>query len=214
MNNTNYTILQILQGMQETFFALQKGQEELQVEQDVLKKGQEALWDEQALLRQEIANICKDMNGQESPEQTINLGREIPRPVPNIKDITLIHIYRIMSHDLGVELDKKNKANLNTCTRLACNELASLPSVQVLGPNPNWSAISQEDRNLICIRHACLLRNNDIDFTRCHKNWASVAKDPPEVHWEATQEVVQMDVFRLPTFSPPACYGLLYNPAH
>ncbi|OAD77504.1 hypothetical protein PHYBLDRAFT_164415 [Phycomyces blakesleeanus NRRL 1555(-)] len=145
MNNTDYTILQILQGMQETLFALQKGQEELQVGQDALKKGQEAPRDEQALLRQEIANVCKDMNGQESPELTIvhnNLGGAIPRPVPNIKDITLVHIYRMMSHNLGVELDKGNKAILHTCTGLVCNELATLPSVQALEQYLNWSAIS------------------------------------------------------------------------
>ncbi|OAD78062.1 hypothetical protein PHYBLDRAFT_68435 [Phycomyces blakesleeanus NRRL 1555(-)] len=142
----------------------------------MLKKGQEILWDEQALLRQEIANVCKDINGQESPELTINLSGPIPRPVPNIKDITLVHIYRIMSHDLGVELDKKNKAILIICIRLVCNELDSLSSVQVLESNPNWTIISQEDKNLACIRHACLLRNSGIDFTRCHKNWTSVAK--------------------------------------
>ncbi|OAD74322.1 hypothetical protein PHYBLDRAFT_71408 [Phycomyces blakesleeanus NRRL 1555(-)] len=162
--------------MQETLFALQKGQEELQIGQDALKKGQEVLRDEQALLRQEIANVCKDMNGQESPEPTINLSRAIPRPVPNIKDITLVHIYRMMSHDLGVELDKGNKAILYTCTGFVCDELVTLPSVQALGQYPNWSAISQEDKNWACTRHACLLRNNGIDFTRCHKNWASVAK--------------------------------------
>ncbi|OAD80978.1 hypothetical protein PHYBLDRAFT_62022 [Phycomyces blakesleeanus NRRL 1555(-)] len=172
MNNTDYTILQILQGMQETLFALQKGQEELQ-------KGQEALRDEQALLRQKIADVHKDMNGRESPGPTIvhnNLGGAIPRPVPNIKDITLVHIYRMMSHDLGVKLDKGNKAILHICTGLVCDELATLPSVQALGQYPNWSAISQEDKNWACTRHACLLGNNGIDFTRCHKNWASVAK--------------------------------------
>ncbi|OAD68475.1 hypothetical protein PHYBLDRAFT_150646 [Phycomyces blakesleeanus NRRL 1555(-)] len=120
--------------MQETLFALQKGQEELQIGQDALKK---------------------DMNGQDNPEPTIvhnNLGGAIPRPVPNIKDITLVHIYRMLSHDLGVELDKKNKAILHTCTGLVCDELAIIPSVQALGQYPNWN------------------------FTRCHKNWASVAK--------------------------------------
>ncbi|OAD79491.1 hypothetical protein PHYBLDRAFT_162555 [Phycomyces blakesleeanus NRRL 1555(-)] len=163
----------ILQGIQETLFALQKGQEELQIGQDTLKKGQEAFQKEQALLRQEITNICKDMNGQESPEPTIvhnNLGLAIPRPVPNIKDITLVHIYRIMSHDIGVELDKRNKAILHTCTDLVCDELATLPSVQALEQYPNWSAISQEDENWVCTRHACLLRNSSTDFTRCHKN--------------------------------------------
>ncbi|OAD71609.1 hypothetical protein PHYBLDRAFT_70059 [Phycomyces blakesleeanus NRRL 1555(-)] len=158
MNNTDYTILQILQGMQETLFALQKGQEELQIRQDALKK---------------------DMNGQESPEPAIvhnNLSGAIPRPVPNIKDITLVHIYRMMSHNLGVELDKGNKAILHSCTGFVCDELATLPSVQALGQYPNWSTISQENKNWACTRHACLLRSNGIDFTRCHKNWASVAK--------------------------------------
>ncbi|OAD71655.1 hypothetical protein PHYBLDRAFT_170314 [Phycomyces blakesleeanus NRRL 1555(-)] len=35
----------------------------------------------------------------------------------------------------------------------------------------------------------------------------------PGVHWGSAQEVVQVGVFRLPTFSPPACYGLVYNSA-
>ncbi|OAD78039.1 hypothetical protein PHYBLDRAFT_164920 [Phycomyces blakesleeanus NRRL 1555(-)] len=172
MNNTDYTVIQVLQGMQETLWGVQ---ETLLV----LQKGQEALQKKQVLLRLKIANICKDMNGRESPEPTTvhnNLSGAIPRPVPNIKDITLVHIYRMMSHDLEVELDKENKAIINTCTRLVCNELASIPSVQALGPNPNWSAISQEDKNLACTRHTCLLRNNGIDFTRCHKNWVSVTK--------------------------------------
>ncbi|OAD74553.1 hypothetical protein PHYBLDRAFT_167960 [Phycomyces blakesleeanus NRRL 1555(-)] len=101
MNNTDYTVIQVLQSMQETLLALQKRQEALQ------------------------------------KKQVLNLGRAIPRPVPNIKDIPLVHIYRMVSCDLGVELDKKNKAILNICTHLVCNELASIPSVQALGPNPN-----------------------------------------------------------------------------
>ncbi|OAD68474.1 hypothetical protein PHYBLDRAFT_173465 [Phycomyces blakesleeanus NRRL 1555(-)] len=36
----------------------------------------------------------------------------------------------------------------------------------------------------------------------------------PGVHWGATQKVTQMGVFHLPTFLPPACYGLLYNLTH
>ncbi|OAD66951.1 hypothetical protein PHYBLDRAFT_151889 [Phycomyces blakesleeanus NRRL 1555(-)] len=122
MNNTDYTVIQVLQGMQETLWDVQETLLALQ-------KGQEALQKEQ------------------------NLGGAIPRSVLNIKDITLVHIYRMVSRDLGVELDKKTKAIINTCTRLVCNELASIPSI-----------------------HACLLGNNGIDFTRCHKNWASVAK--------------------------------------
>ncbi|OAD66660.1 hypothetical protein PHYBLDRAFT_174952 [Phycomyces blakesleeanus NRRL 1555(-)] len=163
--HTNAKIIQLLQSMQETLVALQKGQESLQKEQ--------------AILRLEIAEIRNDMNGRTDEEPSPDydaLGVPIPRPVPNIKDITLKHIFKMMSKDLKVQMSKDNKKLLNTCTRLICDEMATLPSVQVLGPNPNWNSISQEDKELMCTKHAYLLKQSGVDFTRCHKNWASVAK--------------------------------------
>ncbi|OAD80199.1 hypothetical protein PHYBLDRAFT_59233 [Phycomyces blakesleeanus NRRL 1555(-)] len=136
-----------------------------------LEKGQQGLQKEQEKIRLEISDIHKNMNGQTIPKSTPvhnNIGGPTTRPVPNIKTITLRHIYKMMGQDLG--------ATLNTCTHLVCDELALMHSVQALGSNPSWSSISQEDKNYMCTRHALLLKRNGIDFTRCHKNWASIAK--------------------------------------
>ncbi|OAD75378.1 hypothetical protein PHYBLDRAFT_64300 [Phycomyces blakesleeanus NRRL 1555(-)] len=165
MSNIDYSIFQLFQNMQETLLALKKSQQELQKEQEKIHL--------------EISDMHKNMNSQTISEPTSvhdNIGGPIPRPVPNIKAITLRHIYKMMGQNFGVQLSKKNKATLNTCTCLVCDKLALMHSIQALEPNPSWSSISQEDKNYMCTRHALLLKRNGIDFTRCHKNWESVAK--------------------------------------
>ncbi|OAD75977.1 hypothetical protein PHYBLDRAFT_142962 [Phycomyces blakesleeanus NRRL 1555(-)] len=150
MNSTDNTVIQLLQGIQAALISL--------------KSGQEAL-----------------LGHREFPDRTIvtstsTLTGIIPRPVSKINNITLKHIYKMITDDLRIELTEETKRIVNTCTKVICDQLAALPSVQDLGTNPGWSLLPQEDKNRLCINHSIILRDNGIDFTRCHRNWASIAR--------------------------------------
>ncbi|OAD75545.1 hypothetical protein PHYBLDRAFT_64458 [Phycomyces blakesleeanus NRRL 1555(-)] len=139
MNNTDNTVIQLLQGIQAALISLKSGQEALLGHQETLT---------------EI----------------------IPRPISKINDITLKHIYKMITYDLRIELTEETKKIVNTCTKIICNQLAALSSVQDLGTNPGWSLLPQEDKNRLCINYSIILRDNRIVFTRCHRNWASIAR--------------------------------------
>ncbi|OAD71431.1 hypothetical protein PHYBLDRAFT_170797 [Phycomyces blakesleeanus NRRL 1555(-)] len=157
--STDSAVIQLIQNMHETLIAVLKGQEQILME---------------------IADIKNDLNKRESTEQedeaSIPSIDPIRRPVSNIKDITMRHIHKMISQDLGIEVTKVEKSKLHTCTLLICDQLAALPSVQALGPRPKWGSIPKRDKKMICARHASMLKANGIDFTRCHGNWASIAK--------------------------------------
>ncbi|OAD75913.1 hypothetical protein PHYBLDRAFT_158170 [Phycomyces blakesleeanus NRRL 1555(-)] len=167
MTITNNTVIQLLQHIQDTLTDIQKGQEELKERQDAILT--------------EMASITTSLNALRTPDffattsDNVSTG-SIPRPVSNIRGITVKHIYKMMAKDLGVKLTKENRTTLQNCTRLACDNLALLPSVQALGPSPSWKSIPQADKKEICANHANTLKEHGIDFTRCHQNWASVAR--------------------------------------
>ncbi|OAD71972.1 hypothetical protein PHYBLDRAFT_68744 [Phycomyces blakesleeanus NRRL 1555(-)] len=49
---------------------------------------------------------------------TSTLTRIIPRPISKINDITLKHIYKMITDDLRIELTKETKRIVNTCIKL------------------------------------------------------------------------------------------------
>ncbi|KAI9029897.1 hypothetical protein CLU79DRAFT_733049 [Phycomyces nitens] len=181
MNNTDSTFIQLFQDIQETLHELRKGQEELAKGQEALVKGQEALRKEQQVIKHGITSIRNELNKTTSPKKdnaipTSISNDPIPRPVSNITHVTWAHILNMMSNDLGIEVNHKSKSTVYNCTKIVCDQLADLPSVRALGPSPSWKSISKEDKDMICTKHAVLLKEQGIDFTRCQKNWASVAR--------------------------------------
>ncbi|OAD68773.1 hypothetical protein PHYBLDRAFT_150365 [Phycomyces blakesleeanus NRRL 1555(-)] len=82
----------------------------------------------------------------------------------------------MIEQDLGISPTAEVKGTINTCIKHICDQLAALSSVQILRPNPSWTSIPQEDWTRMCVSHSHVLKNYGIDFTRCHKNWASITK--------------------------------------
>ncbi|OAD68776.1 hypothetical protein PHYBLDRAFT_150368 [Phycomyces blakesleeanus NRRL 1555(-)] len=47
----------------------------------------------------------------------------------------------MISEDLDIEITSNEKATLNMCTKLICDDMAAHPSLITLGPNPSWGSI-------------------------------------------------------------------------
>ncbi|OAD65528.1 hypothetical protein PHYBLDRAFT_176118 [Phycomyces blakesleeanus NRRL 1555(-)] len=123
-----------------------------------LKNGQEALEKKQDAMQLEITSLCNELKDRELPNNTI------------VASVNMIE------QDLGISPTAEVKGAINTCTKHICDQLAALLSVQILRPNPSWTSIPQEDQTRMCVSHSHALKNYGIDFTRCHKNWASITK--------------------------------------
>ncbi|OAD67609.1 hypothetical protein PHYBLDRAFT_73300 [Phycomyces blakesleeanus NRRL 1555(-)] len=82
----------------------------------------------------------------------------------------------MISEDLGIEVTSNEKVTLNMCTKLICDDMAAHPSVIALGSNPSWGSIPVALKKEMCARHANIMKDSGIDFTRCLGNWASTAR--------------------------------------
>ncbi|OAD75692.1 hypothetical protein PHYBLDRAFT_143943 [Phycomyces blakesleeanus NRRL 1555(-)] len=146
----------------------------IQLQLSVLRANQEQI-------KMDINSLGNEIMIKGFPKQNLSLfintsSEFIFKPVINIHNVTLEHVYQMMSQHLGIKVTASKKATLRTCTKLVCNELATLPSVRALGPRPSWGSISSCDQTMICNKHANMLKRVGIDFTRCHQNWASIAR--------------------------------------
>ncbi|OAD71746.1 hypothetical protein PHYBLDRAFT_170407 [Phycomyces blakesleeanus NRRL 1555(-)] len=167
MNNIDTSVIQLLQGIQDGLISLKNSQEALEKKQDAMQL--------------EITSLHNELNDRELPDNTIvasvNISTDsIPRLVPNICNINSNHVLQMIKQDLEISPTAEVKGAINTCTKHICDQLAALLSVQILGPNPSWTSIPQEDWTRMCVSHSHALKNYGIDFTRCHKNWASITK--------------------------------------
>ncbi|OAD80082.1 hypothetical protein PHYBLDRAFT_59123 [Phycomyces blakesleeanus NRRL 1555(-)] len=145
MSNIDQTVVQLLQGIHNTLVALHKD------------------------IREVKENMSNKLNVPQDPEQVIITSVKvstgpIPRPIGNIRGITTKHVHDMMVKDLGIQLTKESKSTLQTCTHLACDQLAHLPSVQSLGPSSSWQSISQVDKKRVCDNHASVFKECGIDF--------------------------------------------------
>ncbi|OAD81294.1 hypothetical protein PHYBLDRAFT_138841 [Phycomyces blakesleeanus NRRL 1555(-)] len=105
----------------------------------------------------------------------------------------------MIEQDLGISLTAEVKEAINTCIKHICDQLAALSSVQILGPNPSWTSIPQEDRTRMCVSHSHALKNYEINFIRCHKNWTSITK---RFHCDSRELPAQSQA-KSPAESPP-----------
>ncbi|KAL0079654.1 hypothetical protein J3Q64DRAFT_1760732 [Phycomyces blakesleeanus] len=185
MSRRDKTIIPLLHSMQNEILALKSGQEDMRRE---IIKLRDELANRELLPAQSTSssvdtkveiNLNTNTNDRDDDNENIVLNISsgpICRPVSNIRDITLKHVYRMISQDLGIEVTKTEKSTLHICTKFICNEMAALPSVQALGSRPSWGSIPKEDKEMFCNRHASMLKDAGMDFTRCHGNWASIAR--------------------------------------
>ncbi|OAD66150.1 hypothetical protein PHYBLDRAFT_152717 [Phycomyces blakesleeanus NRRL 1555(-)] len=96
----------------------------------------------QKQIKMDINSLGNEIMIKGSPKQNLSLfintsSEFIFKSVINIRNVTLEHVYQMMSQHLGIKVTASKKATLRTCTKLVCNELATLPSVQAFGPRPN-----------------------------------------------------------------------------
>ncbi|OAD67630.1 hypothetical protein PHYBLDRAFT_173961 [Phycomyces blakesleeanus NRRL 1555(-)] len=82
------------------------------------------------------------LNQHTSPSvSAISSANTIRKPVSIFREITLKHIFKMISEDLGIEVTSNEKVMLNMCTKLVCDDMAAHPLVIALGPNPSWGSI-------------------------------------------------------------------------
>ncbi|OAD74352.1 hypothetical protein PHYBLDRAFT_71385 [Phycomyces blakesleeanus NRRL 1555(-)] len=113
MNNTDNTVIQLLQGIQAALISLKSGQEALLGHQEALEKKQDAM-------QLQMTSFYNEFKDWEFPDRTIvtstsTLTGIIPRSVSKINDITLKHIYKMITDDLRIELTEETKRIVNTC---------------------------------------------------------------------------------------------------
>ncbi|OAD74899.1 hypothetical protein PHYBLDRAFT_61057 [Phycomyces blakesleeanus NRRL 1555(-)] len=104
----------------------------------------------QEQMKMDINRLGNEIIMKGSPKQNLSLfintsSGFIFKPVINICNVTLEHVYQMISQHLGIKIIASKKATLRTCTKLVCNELATLPSVQALDSRPSWGSISSCD---------------------------------------------------------------------
>ncbi|OAD72403.1 hypothetical protein PHYBLDRAFT_146596 [Phycomyces blakesleeanus NRRL 1555(-)] len=162
MNNTDNNSISLLHAMYNEILSLKAGQEKAKLEMKA--QIEEANWRIETF-----------------PTNTLRLlslpfANTIRKPVSIFREITLKHIFKMISEDLGIEVTSNEKATLNMCTKLICDDMAAHPSVIALGPNPSWGSIPVALKKEMCARHANIMKDSGIDFTRCLGNWASTAR--------------------------------------
>ncbi|OAD77056.1 hypothetical protein PHYBLDRAFT_165549 [Phycomyces blakesleeanus NRRL 1555(-)] len=109
----NNTVIQLLQGIQAALISLKSGQEALLGRQEALEKKQDAM-------KLQMTSFYNEFKDQEFPDRTIVTSTSI------------------ITDNLRIELTEETKRIVNTCTKIICDQLAALPSVQDLGTNPDW----------------------------------------------------------------------------
>ncbi|OAD68315.1 hypothetical protein PHYBLDRAFT_68862 [Phycomyces blakesleeanus NRRL 1555(-)] len=68
------------------------------------------------------------LNQHTSPSvSAISSANTIHKPVSIFREITLKHIFKMISKDLGIEVTSNKKATLNMYTKLICDDMAAHP---------------------------------------------------------------------------------------
>ncbi|OAD78848.1 hypothetical protein PHYBLDRAFT_163941 [Phycomyces blakesleeanus NRRL 1555(-)] len=184
MNNIDNNSISLLHAMYNEILSLKAGQEKAKLEMKAqieelkleMKTSIEDLNLEITALQSQLEN--RNISNQHtSPSvSAISSANTIRKPVSIFCEITLKHIFKMISEDLGIEVTSNEKATLNMCTKLICDDMAAHPSVIALGPNPSWGSIPVALKKEMCARHANIMKDSGIDFTRCLGNWASTAR--------------------------------------
>ncbi|OAD75380.1 hypothetical protein PHYBLDRAFT_143631 [Phycomyces blakesleeanus NRRL 1555(-)] len=128
--NYESQVISLLQAMHSEIISLKTGQDTIKLE---LNSTREELNSKIDYLQSQLDN--RGFSEQETvPSATdIPCNSLIRAPIPNIWDITLKHVFKMMSEDLGIEVNNKEKATLRVCTKIICDELAVHPLVKDLG---------------------------------------------------------------------------------
>ncbi|OAD71784.1 hypothetical protein PHYBLDRAFT_170439 [Phycomyces blakesleeanus NRRL 1555(-)] len=152
-----------------------------------LKAGQENFKLEMKTQMEELKLEITALKNQPETQNTLNQGispsatiisggNYIHKPVDNFRDITLRHIFKMISEDLGVEVTSHVKATLTLATKLICDDMAAYPLVIALSSNPSWGSIPAAVKKDMCVSHASIMKDSGIDFTRCLGNRASIER--------------------------------------
>ncbi|OAD67055.1 hypothetical protein PHYBLDRAFT_151997 [Phycomyces blakesleeanus NRRL 1555(-)] len=173
MNNTNNNDISLLHSIYNEILSLKAGQENFKLEMKTQIKE----------LKLEITTLKNQpetqntLNQDTSPFLTTILGSNyIHKPAENFCDITLMHIFKMISEDLGIEVTSHVKAILTLTTKLICDDMAAHLLMIALGPNPSWGSIPAAVKKEMYVSHASIMKDSGIDFTGCLGNWASTAR--------------------------------------
>ncbi|OAD75361.1 hypothetical protein PHYBLDRAFT_64285 [Phycomyces blakesleeanus NRRL 1555(-)] len=171
--NYESQIISLLQAMHSEIIFLKAGQNTIKLELNSIR--------EELNLKIDYLQSQLDNRGF-SEQETISSATNIPcnslirAPIPNIWDITLKHVFRMMNEDLDIEINNEEKATLQVFTNIICDELAVHPLVKDLGSCPSWGSIPVMVRKQMCTKHATLMKDTGINLTRCHENWVSALR--------------------------------------
>ncbi|OAD66385.1 hypothetical protein PHYBLDRAFT_175195 [Phycomyces blakesleeanus NRRL 1555(-)] len=175
MNNTDKNSISLLHAMYNEILSLKAGQEKAKLE----RKAQ--IEELKLKMKTSIKDLNLEITALQSQLENRNISNQhtlpsvsaifsantIRKPVSIFHEITLKHIFKMISEDLGIEVTSNKKATLNMCTKLICDDMAAHPSVIALGPNPSWESITVALKKEMCARHANIMKDSGIDFTRC-----------------------------------------------
>ncbi|OAD80877.1 hypothetical protein PHYBLDRAFT_61923 [Phycomyces blakesleeanus NRRL 1555(-)] len=173
MNNTEIQIISLLQAMHSKIIFLKTGQDIIKLELNSTR--------EELNLKIDYLQSQLDNRGF-SKQKTVPSATDIPcnslirAPIPNTWDITLKHVFKMMSEDLGIEINNEEKATLQVSTKIICDELAVHPLVKDLGSCPSWRSIPVMVRKQMCTKHTMLMKDAGINLIRCHENWTSASR--------------------------------------
>ncbi|OAD80094.1 hypothetical protein PHYBLDRAFT_59137 [Phycomyces blakesleeanus NRRL 1555(-)] len=184
MNNTDNSSISLLHVMYNEILFLKAGQEKTKLEMKAqikelkleMKTSIKDLNLEITALQSQLDNRNISNQHTSSSVSVISSANTIHKLVSVFCEITLKHIFKMISEDLGIEVTSNEKATLNMCTKLICDDMAAYPLVIALGPNPSWGSIPVALKKEMCARHANIMKDSGIDITRCLGNWASTAR--------------------------------------
>ncbi|OAD67134.1 hypothetical protein PHYBLDRAFT_151739 [Phycomyces blakesleeanus NRRL 1555(-)] len=184
MNNTDNNSISLLHIMYNEIISLKTHQEKTKLEMKAqikelklkMKMSIEDLNLEITSLQSQLKN--RNISNQHtSPSvSAIFSANTICKPVSIFHEITLKHIFKMISKDLGIEVTSNKRATLNMCTKLICDDMAAHPLVIALGSNPSWGSIPVALKKELRARHANIMKDSSIDFTICLENWASTVR--------------------------------------
>ncbi|OAD71734.1 hypothetical protein PHYBLDRAFT_72849 [Phycomyces blakesleeanus NRRL 1555(-)] len=184
MNNTDNNFISLLHVMYNELLSLKVGKENAKLEMKVqIKKLKLKMKTSIKDLNLEITALQNQLENRNIPNQhtlpsvsVISSVNTMCKLVSIFREITIKHIFKMTTEDLGIEVASNKKTILNMCTKLICDDMAAHPLVITLGSNPSWGSIPVALKKEICARYANIMKDSDIDFTRCLRNWESTAR--------------------------------------
>ncbi|OAD72659.1 hypothetical protein PHYBLDRAFT_145975 [Phycomyces blakesleeanus NRRL 1555(-)] len=152
-----------------------------------MKAGQDTIKLELNSIREELNSKIDYLQSQLdnrgfSEQETVPSATDIPcnsfihAPILNTWDITLKHVFKMMSKDFGIEINNEEKATLRVCTKIICDKLAVHSLIKDLDSSPSWESIPVIVRKQMCAKHATLMKDASIDLIRCHENWVFTSR--------------------------------------